>query len=162
MIRTIKVWLPVLGIFMCLFTLAQATQATQADQAADGVQAVQSRYSVQQTVDKMEQVLKNRKMTLFAKIEHAKAAHKVGIELRDTVLLIFGNPKLGSPLMQCQQSVAIDLPHKVLIWEDANGKVWISYNQPQYLQKRHQISNCEATLAKMEKGLAAMVQSAAD
>ena len=74
------------------------------------------------------------------------------MELRETELIIFGNPKVGSPLMKCQQSVAIDLPQKALIWKDSEGKVWISYNNPRYLEKRHNISNCERSYFKNREG----------
>jgi uncharacterized protein (DUF302 family) len=75
--------------------------------------------------------------------------------------MIFGNPKVGSPLMKCQQSAAIDLPQKALIWEDDNDRVWISYNDPRYLEKRHNISGCEEVITKIEKALAGITKSAA-
>ena len=76
-------------------------------------------------------------------------------------LFLFGNPKVGSPLMKCQQSAAIDLPQKALIWEDADARVWISYNDPRYLEKRHTITGCEEVLLKIEKALAGITGSAA-
>ena len=129
--------------------------------AADGMIAVLSAFDVEETADRMESILKEKGMTIFNRIKHSESARMIGIELRDTELIIFGNPNVGSPLMQCQQSVAIDLPHKALIWEDNKGKVWISYNDPRYLAKRHSISGCEEVISKIEKALAGIAQSAA-
>jgi len=128
--------------------------------AADGVINVPSTFSVEETADRMESIVKEKGMTLFKRIKHSEGAGKVGIELRETELIIFGNPKVGSPLMQCQQSVAIDLPQKALIWEDDKAKTWISYNDPRYLEKRHNISGCEEVISKIEKALDAITKSA--
>jgi len=130
-------------------------------EAADGVINVQSTFNVKETADRMESILKDKGMTVFNRINHAESADMVGIELRDTELIIFGNPKVGSPLMKCQQSVAIDLPQKMLIWEDDEAKVWISYNDPRYLEKRHNIIGCEEVISKIEKALAGIAKSAA-
>ena len=100
-------------------------------------------------------------MTIFNRVKHSEAAREVGIALRETELIIFGNPKVGSPLMQCQQSVAIDLPQKALIWKDSEGNTWISYNNPRYLQKKHNIANCEEVILKIEKALAGIAEAAA-
>ncbi len=129
-------------------------------EAADGVVNVESAYTVIETADRMESILKEKGMTVINRINHSEGAGKVGIELRDTVLIIFGNPKVGSPLMKCQQSVAIDLPQKALIWEDDSDQVWISYNDPKYLAKRHNITGCEQVIAKIEMALAGIVKSA--
>jgi uncharacterized protein (DUF302 family) len=80
--------------------------------------------------------------------------------MRETELIIFGNPKVGSPLMKCQQSVAIDLPQKALIWEDDESKVWISYNDPRYLEKRHNISGCDEVISKIDKALSGITRAA--
>jgi len=128
--------------------------------AADGVVDVPSTFNVEETADRMVSILNKKGMTVFNRIKHSESAAKVGIELRKTELIIFGNPKVGSPLMACQQSVAIDLPQKALIWEDHNAKVWISYNDPRYLEKRHNISGCEEAIAKIEKALAGIAKSA--
>ncbi len=128
--------------------------------ASDGVINVPTTFNVKETADRMEIVLKEKGMTIFNRIYHSEAADKVGVELRDTELIIFGNPKVGSPLMKCQQMVAVDLPQKALIWEDDNGKVWISYNDPRYLVKRHNISGCEEVISKIEKALAGITRSA--
>ena len=130
-------------------------------EAADGVINVQSTSTVKETADRLEIVLKEKGMTVFNRIQHSEGASKAGVELRDTELILFGNPKVGSPLMKCQQSVAIDLPQKALIWEDEKGTVWISYNDPRYLETRHTIAGCEEVLSKIEKALANIAASAA-
>ena len=129
--------------------------------AADGVIDVQSAFSVAETADRLEAILQEKGMTIFKRVKHSEAAGKVGVDLRATELVIFGNPKVGSPLMQCQQSAAIDLPQKALIWEDEESRTWISYNDPRYLERRHAISGCEAVIAKIEKALAGITNSAA-
>ena len=129
-------------------------------EAADGLVNVESAYTVKETADRMESILKEKGMTVFNRINHSEGAGNVGIELRDTVLIIFGNPKVGSPLMKCRQSVAIDLPQKALIWEDDSDQVWISYNDPKYLVKRHNITGCEQVISKIEMALAGIVKSA--
>jgi uncharacterized protein (DUF302 family) len=128
--------------------------------AADGVVTIPSTFSVEETADRMENVLNKKGMTIFNRIKHSEGAANVGIELRKTELIIFGNPKVGSPLIKCQQSVAIDLPQKALIWEDADAKVWISYNDPGYLEKRHNISGCEEVISKIKKALDGITKSA--
>ncbi|MBW1753619.1 MAG: DUF302 domain-containing protein [Deltaproteobacteria bacterium] len=128
--------------------------------AADGVVNVPSTFNVKETADRMESILKEKGMTIFNRIKHSESAGKVGIELRETELIIFGNPKVGSPLMKCQQNAAIDLPQKALIWEDDKAKVWISYNDPRYLVKRHNITGCEEVIEKIEKALAGIAKLA--
>jgi uncharacterized protein (DUF302 family) len=96
-----------------------------------------SNHSVEQTVDRLKSILQSKGVTVFALIDHSGEAEKVGMKMRPTKLLIFGNPKAGTPLMLAAPSSAIDLPLKILVWEDAQGKVWLSYNSPEYLQTRH-------------------------
>lgn len=96
-------------------------------------------HSVEQTVAKLKETLQAKGVTLFALVDHSGEAEKVGMKMRPTKLLIFGSPKAGTPLMQAAPSVAIDLPLKLLVWEDAQGKVWISYNSPEYLKERHNL-----------------------
>ncbi|MFO8112619.1 MAG: DUF302 domain-containing protein [Desulfosalsimonadaceae bacterium] len=129
--------------------------------AAEGMIDVKSSFGVKETGDRLESVLKEKGMTMFNRVTHSEAAKKAGIELRETELIIFGNPKIGSPLMNCQQSVAIDLPQKALIWEDSEGNTWISYNDLKYLEKRHNISGCEEVISKIEKAFAGMAKAAA-
>ena len=96
-----------------------------------------SSHSVDQTVEKLKNILQTKGVALFAVIDHSGEAEKVGMKMPPTKLLIFGNPKAGTPLMLAAPSVAIDLPLKILVWQDAQGKVWISYNSPEYLKERH-------------------------
>lgn len=128
--------------------------------AADGMINVQSDFNVSETADRLESILNKKGMTIFNRIKHSEGAGKVGIQLRETELIIFGNPKVGSPLMKCQQSVAIDLPQKALIWEDDKSKVWISYNDPRYIEKRHDISGCKEVISKIEKALSGITKAA--
>jgi uncharacterized protein (DUF302 family) len=88
-------------------------------------------------VEKLKQIVQSKGLTLFALVDHSGEAEKIGMKMRPTRLLIFGSPRAGTPLMLAAPSVAIDLPLKILVWEDAEGKVWVSYNSPTYLQERH-------------------------
>jgi uncharacterized protein (DUF302 family) len=98
-----------------------------------------SSHSVDETVERLKGILAAKGVTLFALIDHSGEAEKVGMKMPPTTLLIFGSPRAGTPLMLAAPSVAIDLPLKILVWEDSGGKVWISYNSPTYLQERHGI-----------------------
>ncbi len=102
-----------------------------------GIVDTPSSHSVDQTVSRLEDLLRSRGVTLFALVDHSGEAEKVGMKMRPTKLLIFGSPKAGTPLMLAAPSVALDLPLKVLVWEDSGGKVWVSYNSPEYLKERH-------------------------
>lgn len=121
--------------------------------AADGLIMVKSHHSVAATADKLEAALSNNGMKIMNRINHAAGAESVNMELRSTEVVIFGNPKAGTPLMQCSQTVAVDLPQKALIWEDENGQVWLGYNDPQYLKTRHAIEGCDPVLAKVGAAL---------
>src|SRR6202167_2372693 len=105
--------------------------------ASKGIVDKPSSHSVDQTVEKLKTILQSKGVTLFALVDHSGEAEKVGMKMRPTKLLIFGNPKGGTPLMLAAPSVAIDLPLKILVWEDGSGKVWVSYNSPEYLKERH-------------------------
>jgi len=102
-----------------------------------GMIDVPSPYSVPETLARLESILKERGVTVFARVDHSGEAEKAGLKMRPTQLLIFGSPKAGTPLMVATPSVAIDLPLKALAWEDESGRVWLSYNAPDYLQERH-------------------------
>ena len=104
-----------------------------------GIVDLPSNHSVDQTVEKLKGILNEKGVTLFALVDHSGEAEKVGMKMPPTKLLIFGSPKAGTPLMLAVPSIAIDLPLKVLVWEDSSGNVWISYNSPAYLQKRHNV-----------------------
>jgi uncharacterized protein (DUF302 family) len=107
-------------------------------QAADnGIVDLPSNHPVEQTVERLQAILLQKGVTLFALIDHSGEAKKAGMEMRPTKLLIFGSPKAGTPVMLAAPSVAIDLPLKILVWEDGQGKVWLSYNSAAYLQARH-------------------------
>ena len=143
-----------IAVLFVLFTVLPAM-------AADGLINVQSAFSVKETTDRFENILNEKGMTIFNQVNHSAAAQKVAVDLRETQLIIFGNPKVGSPLMQCQQSVAIDLPQKAIIWKDDKSKVWISYNDPRYLGKRHNIIGCDEVITKVEKALSGITKAAA-
>jgi uncharacterized protein (DUF302 family) len=98
-----------------------------------------SHHSVGETVEKLKGILRTKEVTLFAMVDHSGEAEKVGMKMRPTKLLICGSPKAGTPLMQAAPSVALDLPLKILVWEDGQGRVWVSYNGSSYLQERHGI-----------------------
>jgi uncharacterized protein (DUF302 family) len=107
--------------------------------AENGLIHLASRHSVDETLRRLEELLNQKGVALFARIDHSGEAAKVGLEMRPTKLLIFGSPKAGTPLMQASPTVAIDLPLKALFWQDAEAKVWLTYNDPAYLQQRHGI-----------------------
>ncbi len=121
--------------------------------AGNGLVSVKSHHSVAETADRLENILKTKGMTVFNRIDHSAGAKGVGIALRPTLLLVFGNPKVGAPLMQCSQSMGIDLPQKALIWQDAEGTVWMTYNDPETLAARHGVSDCKEVLAKVRTAL---------
>lgn len=121
--------------------------------AGEGLVNVKSSHTVKETADRLESLLRDKEMTLFIRIDHTAGAQKVGEQLRPTEVIIFGNPKVGTPFMRCGQSVAIDLPQKALIWEDELGDVWLTYNDPRYLADRHGITGCEEVIAKIAKAL---------
>jgi uncharacterized protein (DUF302 family) len=128
--------------------------------AADGVISVRSDFDVNTTADRLLGALTSKGMTVFDVIDHTAGAEKAGLKLRPTKLVIFGNPKVGTPLMQCSQSMAIDLPQKALIMADEKGQVWLSYNDPVYLAKRHGMKNCDAAVTKVVNALANFAKAA--
>lgn len=136
--------------------LILATASTGAA-AADGLVRSASPHSVEETAERFVSQAKKQGLKIFEQVDHAAGAASVGKELRPTRLVIFGNPKGGTPLMQCAQSVGIDLPMKALVWEDADGQVWLAYNDPGYLAERHGIEDC-GPLPKIEKLLARLAQ----
>lgn len=130
-------------------------------QANNALTSVKSSHDVKTTADRLETVLKKKGMTVFNRIDHAKGAKSVGNELRPTELIIFGNPKIGSVLMKCAQTIAIDLPQKMLVWEDAGGQVWLSYNNPALLAKRHRMEGCGKVIQKVTGALGKFAEAAA-
>ncbi len=128
--------------------------------AENGIISIKSSHEVKATADRLENTLKQKGMTVFIRINHAEGAQKVGKKLRPTELVVFGNPKVGTPLMLCSQSTALDLPQKALIWEDEQGQVWLSYNDPNYLVERHRITGCAEVIKKTEKALSNFAKAA--
>jgi uncharacterized protein (DUF302 family) len=128
--------------------------------ADSGIISIKSSHDVKITADRLENILRAKGMVVFIRVNHTEGAQKVGKTLRPTEVIIFGNPKIGTPLMQCSQSVAIDLPQKALIWEDKMGQVWLSYNNPKYLAKRHGIKECVEVLKKIENALSNFTNAA--
>ena len=119
-----------------------------------------SKYSVKETVDRVTTTLNDKGISPAARVDHAAAAKAAGLELKPTEVLMFGNPKLGTPLMQANRLVAIDLPMKVLVWEDDVGKVWISYTPPSTLKARYKIDGRDDTLKAMAGALEAFANAA--
>jgi uncharacterized protein (DUF302 family) len=105
--------------------------------AGNGIVSQRSHHTVDETVDRLKNLLQAKGVTLFALVDHSGEAAKAGMEMRPTKLLIFGNPAAGTPVMLAAPSIAIDLPLKILVWEDSEGKAWLSWNSPEYLQRRH-------------------------
>jgi uncharacterized protein (DUF302 family) len=144
---------------ICLILLATIV-LTATVHAGGGLVNVKSSHSVNETADRLEQILKTKGMKVFIRIDHSAGAKGVGIALRPTQLVVFGNPKVGAPLMQCSQSMAIDLPQKALIWEDERGDVWLTTNDPQYLADRHNMEGCKDVLAKVRNALGNFARAA--
>ena len=143
-----------------LFTITALFFLASMAYADNGLINVKSSHDTKTTADRLENTLKQKGMTVFARIDHAAGAQKVGQKLRPTELVVFGNPKVGTPLMQCRQSTAIDLPQKALIYEDEEGQVWLSYNNPNYLVERHGIEGCAEVVKKIEKALSNFAKAA--
>lgn len=123
---------------LCMSVTLAALSAGTA-QAGSNVVTKPSKYSVSETIDRIERAVTEKAMKIFARINHAEEAKKVGLEMRPTELLIFGNPKGGTALMVARPTAAIDLPMKALAWEDKDGKVWLTYNSPELLKDRHSV-----------------------
>jgi uncharacterized protein (DUF302 family) len=147
--KQVKYSLAVLALFSASFVWA-----------ADGLIAVPSAHDVKTTMNRLEAAVKQKNMNVFARIDHAAGAAKVGKQLRPTEVLIFGNPKGGTPLMLCAQTAGIDLPLKALAWQDDAGKVWLGYNDPAYVAGRHQAGECGEVVQNMSKALAGFAQEA--
>ncbi len=130
--------------------------------AADGLMSMRSNYGPKETMNRLETEMKAKGMTVFARIDHAAGAAAVGLRLRPTEVLIFGNAKGGTPLMQAAQTIGIDLPLKALVWQDGSGDTWLSYNDPSWFAKRHGLDReVEATINAMTGALEAIARAAA-
>jgi len=129
--------------------------------AVGGLTSLRSPHGPKDTMDRLEAEVKVRGMTVFARIDHAEGAAAAGLSLRRTELLIFGNAKAGTPLMPAAQTIGIDLPLKALVWQDGAGDTWISYNDPSWLAKRHELGSETATVvAKMSAALNVVTKAA--
>lgn len=129
--------------------------------AAEGLITVKSPHDAKATMDRLEDIAKQRGLNIFARIDHAAGAASVGKSLLPMEVLIFGNPQGGTPFMECAQTVGIDLPLKALVWEDSSGQVWLGYNDAAYVATRHEVPQCPAAanIAEALAGLAAATVS---
>ena len=127
----------------------------------EGLTSIQSTFGPKETMDRLVAEINANGMNVFARIDHAAGAAGLGLTLRSTELIIFGNVRGGTPLMQSVQTVGIDLPLKFLVWQDAQGKTWISYNEPGWIAQRHGIADAQAVVNKMADLLSAISRKAA-
>ena len=146
-------------VFAAVSVLAASFSLNSAH-AQEGVVSVQSPHDVATTIDKLTAVLEEKGMNVFGRVNHSQNAQNVDLELRPTEVLIFGNPKIGTPLMNCAQSVALDLPQKMLAWQDEAGNVYLGWNDPMYLKSRHSIEGCDEVLGKVSDALANFAKAA--
>ncbi len=122
----------------------------------EGLKTLASHFGPQETMDRLDREIRARGMTVFARINHAALAAEAGMMLRPTEVILFGNPRGGTPLMQVVQTIGIDLPLKFLVWEDAAGKTWLSYNEPAWLATRHHVSGADGVLAALASAVGAV------
>jgi uncharacterized protein (DUF302 family) len=127
----------------------------------EGLTSIRSNFGPKETMDRLEAEIRAQRMTVFARIDHAGGAAVVGLKLAPTELIIFGNARGGTPLMQSVQTVGIDLPLKALVWEDAAGKTWLAYHEPHWIAQRYNVTNAELVVSKMTAMLSAIVKKAA-
>lgn len=142
-------------VYVALFLLVASLSAH-----AEGLIRVESQHGVKETVDRLAATIEKRGIKIAARIDHSAAARAAGLELAPTELLIFGNPKLGTPLMQENQTMGIDLPMKILTWQDASGKVWMAFSDPDDLKSRHGVKTHDEIFVKMRKALEGLAQAA--
>lgn len=140
------------------FVFASLLALSAAAFGADGLIAIKSPFAAKETMNRFEKIAKQRGLNVFARVDHAAGAAKVGKTLRPTELLIFGNPQGGTPFMECAQSVGIDLPLKALVWEDASSQVWLGYNDPAFLAQRHGVAQCPV-VENLRKALAGIAEA---
>ncbi|HXC36827.1 MAG TPA: DUF302 domain-containing protein [Candidatus Acidoferrales bacterium] len=119
----------------------------------EGLKTLKSEFGPEKTMDRLEAEIKAHGMTVFARINHAALAAEAGLALRPTKVILFGNPRGGTPLMQAKQTMGIDLPLKALVWQDASGQTWLSYNDPAWLATRHELTGLDGPRAAMTKAL---------
>ena len=147
-----KKFIPFIFLPFCFVSNAQATES---------LISIESHHTAKETADKFVSIIEQKGLTLFARIDHQKNAAGVDLSIRETEVIIFGNPKIGTPLIQCNQLAAIDLPQKVLVWTDSANKVWLTYNNPEYLKERHNLKGCDETVVKISQVLGGLTKVAA-
>jgi len=125
-----------------------------------GMTSIPSSFGPKETMDRLEAEVRCNDLTVFARIDHAAGAAKVGLTLRPTELIVFGNARGGTPLIQSAQTVGIDLPLKALVWQDASGRTWLSYNEPKWIAQRHGVTNGQPVVSKMADLLGAIARKA--
>jgi uncharacterized protein (DUF302 family) len=126
----------------------------------EGLTTVPSNFGPKETMDRLETEIRTKGLEVFARIDHAAGATEVGLNLRPTELIIFGNARGGTPLMQAVQTIGIDLPLKALVWKDAAGRTWLSYNEPNWIAQRHSVANTEQVVNNLAAVLNAIVRTA--
>jgi len=151
-----------LSLFTVLILSAFIMTNATADQHPNAFITIQSKHSVEHTADRFATLVEDKGLTLFTRIDHAANAKGVDLELRPTQVILFGNPLVGTKLMQCAPTIAIDLPQKVLVWEDADGSTQITYNNPEFLQAQHDMQGCEEIITKVSGLLAGLTSAAAE
>lgn len=147
-------------LFIIFLILTFGSGVCLAARKKKGIEKVRSKYTFTQTIDRLEDEIKRNKLTLFKVIDHRENALDAGMRLNPTTLFIVGNPRAGTPLMQCEQSFALDLPQKILVYEDDNGVVWVACNNQNFLKKRHRMKKCEVNLEQVQTILKNMVKEA--
>ena len=146
---------------ICALALSACASTMSAPTSPDGgMMRVKSAHSAKVTMDRFEAAVKAKSMNVFARIDHAAGAQRVSKTLRPTEVLIWGNPQSGTPLMECAQTVGIDLPQKTLVWQDAGGDVYVGYNDPAHLMQRHGGYGCDALVANVRNALAGFAKEA--
>jgi uncharacterized protein (DUF302 family) len=145
---------PMLLLFLAILSVPPAMASE------NGLITIQSHHSVSVTLDRLAKIVEAKGLTVFCRVDHSKGAKIVGIALRPTELLVFGNPKLGSQLFTSEQTAGIDLPMKALAWKGPDGKVWVTYNDPHWIAGRHHITNRADVVKKMSAGLESMIEQA--
>ncbi len=151
---------PLLLIF--LLSVIMTTSSANDSQTSTGLVIKQSRHTVADTSERLVRLIEEKGLTLFSRINHSANAKRVDLEMNPTEVILFGNPLVGTKLMQCAPTVAIDLPQKLLIWQDSEGDTQMAYNDPEYLKRQHEIVGCDEILNKIGGLLAGLTTAAAE
>jgi len=142
-----------LTIILTLFSMTTSAQ--------NGLITIKSQHSVNETANRFEKLVNDKGLKFFMRIDHSLNAANAELSLRPTQVILFGNPLAGTALMNCGQTIAIDLPQKALFWEDEDGQTWVSYNDPYYLQKRHHLDGCDPVVGKVSNLLSGLATASA-